>query len=65
MVAGPRLLAAAHRAVRRRGASGFLAGRAIWADAAASDDPHGALESLSRKRLENLVAIVRNAQNGR
>ncbi|MGH7293214.1 MAG: hypothetical protein ACREJT_18490, partial [Myxococcota bacterium] len=47
------------------GASGFLAGRAIWADAAASDDPHGALESLSRGRLENLIDIVRGARHDR
>jgi sulfofructosephosphate aldolase len=47
------------------GASGFLAGRAIWADAAASDDPQGALESLSRGRLENLSNIVRVGQQSR
>lgn len=47
------------------GASGFLAGRAIWADAAASSNPHESLTSLSRGRLENLIQIVRSAYDAR
>ena len=41
------------------GASGFLAGRAIWADAARSADPHGEIERVSIGRFERLVESVR------
>ena len=40
------------------GASGFLAGRAIWADAAAKPDPRAELQRESIPRLRNLVDIV-------
>jgi sulfofructosephosphate aldolase len=49
-------------AVRRAvagGASGFLAGRAIWADAARSDDPAEVLGSVSVPRLRALADIAR------
>lgn len=44
------------------GASGFLAGRAIWADAATKADPRGELETESLPRLRNLIDIVRKAR---
>jgi sulfofructosephosphate aldolase len=44
------------------GASGFLAGRAIWADAASKPDPRGALQRESLPRLQKLVEIVRSAR---
>jgi sulfofructosephosphate aldolase len=40
------------------GASGFLAGRAIWADAAAKADPRVELQRESIPRLRNLIDIV-------
>lgn len=40
------------------GASGFLAGRAIWADAVPEDDPAEALRDRSIGRLKALTAIV-------
>jgi sulfofructosephosphate aldolase len=49
-------------AVRRAvagGASGFLAGRAIWADAARSGNPAEVLGSVSGPRLRALVGIAR------
>jgi sulfofructosephosphate aldolase len=49
-------------AVRRAvagGASGFLAGRAIWADAARSGDPAAALGSVAVPRLRALADIAR------
>jgi sulfofructosephosphate aldolase len=49
-------------AVRRAvagGASGFLAGRAIWADAARSGNPAEVLGSVSVPRLRALVGIAR------
>ena len=42
----------------RGGASGFLAGRAIWADAAGSDDPAEALRTRAVDRLRRLNAVV-------
>jgi len=44
------------------GASGFLAGRAIWADAAAQSDPRAALQRESLPRLQSLVEIVRSSK---
>ena len=41
------------------GASGFLAGRAIWADAASKPDPRAELQRESVPRLRNLVEIVK------
>jgi sulfofructosephosphate aldolase len=42
----------------RGGASGFLAGRAIWADAVADADISGALHGRSIERLKRLGTIV-------
>lgn len=43
------------------GAAGFLAGRAIWADAVAEDDPAKALRTRSTERLRTLADIVSTA----
>lgn len=40
------------------GASGFLAGRAIWADAVTADDPSRALQEVSVTRLVELTETV-------
>jgi len=40
------------------GASGFLAGRAIWADAAKEDDPSIFMKTESIKRLEKITDYV-------
>lgn len=40
------------------GASGFLAGRAIWADTVAERDPERALRERSIARLKRLTAII-------
>lgn len=42
----------------RAGASGFLAGRALWSDVVGTVDVPGALRSISRPRLERLTEIV-------
>ncbi len=42
----------------RGGASGFLAGRAIWADTVGESDPVRALEERSTERLRALTLIV-------
>lgn len=42
----------------RAGASGFLAGRALWSDVVAADDVPATLRERSRPRLERLVGIV-------
>jgi sulfofructosephosphate aldolase len=42
----------------RSGASGFLAGRAVWADTIADDDYRSRLEGVSVPRLKRLVDIV-------
>ncbi len=42
----------------RSGASGFLAGRAIWADTIADDDYRSRLDEISVPRLQRLVDIV-------
>jgi sulfofructosephosphate aldolase len=42
----------------RAGASGMLAGRALWRDAIAAPDPAAALRTLSARRLERLAEIV-------
>jgi sulfofructosephosphate aldolase len=47
------------------GASGFLAGRAIWADAARSGDPAEALGSVSVPRLRALADIARQTRRAR
>jgi sulfofructosephosphate aldolase len=44
------------------GASGFLAGRAIWADAASADDPQGEVTRLSIGRFERLLESVRQGK---
>jgi sulfofructosephosphate aldolase len=49
---------AALAAACRGGASGFLAGRAIWGPALAADDPGDALEGLALATLRQLRAIV-------
>jgi len=41
-----------------RGASGFLAGRAVWADTIREDDYAAAIRKLSVARLRDLIAIV-------
>jgi sulfofructosephosphate aldolase len=46
----------------RGGASGFLAGRAVWADTVAAADPRAALRERSVERLRALGHIV-SAQN--
>lgn len=47
------------------GASGFLAGRAIWADAARSDDPARQITELSIGRFQRLIDSVRAGKAGR
>lgn len=47
------------------GASGFLAGRAIWADTVSEPDPAHALVSRSVDRLTNLVSIVEDSTRRR
>jgi len=42
----------------RAGASGFLAGRALWSDVVGAPDVPAALREKSRPRLERLVGIV-------
>jgi sulfofructosephosphate aldolase len=49
---------AAVEAACRAGASGMLAGRALWRDAIARPDPSSALRSLSADRLERLAETV-------
>jgi sulfofructosephosphate aldolase len=44
------------------GADGFLAGRAIWADAARSSDPAGQIRDLSIGRFERLIESVRQGK---
>jgi sulfofructosephosphate aldolase len=54
-------MAAFPRAVRiacRAGASGFLAGRAVWSDCLTAGDPHPALRELAVPRLRELAGIV-------
>jgi sulfofructosephosphate aldolase len=43
------------------GASGFLAGRAVWADTIGTSDYRAAMETRSVARLETLGAIVDRA----
>ncbi|WP_144762738.1 hypothetical protein [Curtobacterium sp. 9128] len=50
--------AGAVTAASRAGASGFLAGRALWSDVVGADDVPRALHERSRPRLEHLAAIV-------
>ena len=52
------LFAEAVKACCIGGASGFLAGRAVWADIVGSQDTPKALRDVSIPRLENLAAIV-------
>jgi sulfofructosephosphate aldolase len=49
---------AAVEASCRGGASGFLAGRALWTTALAADDPTGLLRERSVPRLQELGRIV-------
>jgi sulfofructosephosphate aldolase len=42
----------------RGGASGFLAGRALWSDVVGTDDVPGMLRSVSVPRLERLIETV-------
>jgi sulfofructosephosphate aldolase len=42
----------------RAGASGFLAGRALWSDVVGRDDVPTALRELSVPRLEALIEVV-------
>ena len=46
------------QAACRAGASGFLAGRALWSDVVGSDDPERLLAERALPRLERLRAIV-------
>ncbi|WP_348789447.1 hypothetical protein [Leifsonia sp. NPDC080035] len=46
------------RAACRAGASGFLAGRALWSDVVGSADVPAALRELSVPRFESLIAVV-------
>ncbi len=55
--AGDRFASAALAACRG-GASGFLAGRAIWLDAIATDDMGGHLRTISADRLRDLAGAV-------
>src|SRR6478735_7824656 len=50
--------AGAVRAACRGGASGFLAGRALWSDVVGSADVPAALAEVSVPRLERLVELV-------
>jgi sulfofructosephosphate aldolase len=45
----------------KAGASGFLAGRAIWGDMLAGEDYRAQIEKISLARLRNLVEIVDNS----
>jgi sulfofructosephosphate aldolase len=56
-VAQDRFLPAVEAACRS-GASGFLAGRALWSDVVGSDDVPGTLRERSVPRLEKLVDVV-------
>ncbi len=49
---------AAVRAACRAGASGMLAGRAIWSDLVGSAEPAAGLRARSVPRLRRLAAIV-------
>ncbi len=49
---------AAVEASCRGGASGFLAGRAVWSDLVHADDPGPALRETAVPRLESLIEIV-------
>jgi sulfofructosephosphate aldolase len=42
----------------RGGARGFLAGRALWTNTLAADDPTELLRTQSVPRLEELIEIV-------
>jgi sulfofructosephosphate aldolase len=42
----------------RAGASGFLAGRALWSDLVGTPDLAAGLRSVARPRLERLCAVV-------
>ena len=55
-VAAARFPAAVH-ACRQGGAAGFLAGRAVWADAVAAPDPAEFLRTESLRRLDALDAV--------
>jgi sulfofructosephosphate aldolase len=44
----------------KAGASGFLAGRAIWGDMLAREDYRAQIQKISVARLRNLVEIVDN-----
>jgi sulfofructosephosphate aldolase len=46
------------RAACRGGASGFLAGRALWSDAVGRPDAGLALSGMARPRLERLIELV-------
>lgn len=49
----------------RQGASGFLAGRAVWASVIGSDDVEHALRTVSVPRLQRLAEVVdANVSNG-
>ncbi len=50
--------AGAVRAACRGGASGFLAGRALWSDVVGRPDVPAALAEVSVPRLERLVELV-------
>jgi sulfofructosephosphate aldolase len=50
--------AGAVRAACRGGASGFLAGRALWSDVVGADDTAAALDEVSVPRLRALVDLV-------
>lgn len=50
--------AGAVQAAARAGASGFLAGRALWADVVGADDVPAVLRERSVPRLEHLAAVV-------
>jgi len=45
------------------GASGFLAGRAIWSDTVAEEDSVAALRARSTRRLDDLSRIVRDGRH--
>lgn len=54
----PQVFPQAVEAVCRAGASGFLAGRALWTDALAGTDPLPVLRAASAPRLRELADIV-------
>ncbi|MBX6721798.1 MAG: aldolase [Dactylosporangium sp.] len=47
------------------GASGFLAGRAVWSESLARPDVHAHLRSHATERLRRLIDVVQNARSAK